>query len=423
MLRINEILIVEGKYDAAKLANIVDTVILTTGGFSIYKDDEKKALIKTLGKKRGIVILTDSDAAGFQIRHYIENIAGGIPVKHAYIPEIAGKEKRKTMPSKEGTLGVEGIPDETIIKALVQSGVTTATPKLQTSPITYTHLYELGLSGTAQSGIRRRTLLQHIGLPQKISKKGLVSVLNNLYTLEELQSIATEKPALFFDFHGTLIYPNNPWIDGAYELVTQYFPEENIAKETIDRELHGKCLPWLEIPSRDTRCLENQGGWWAFCTARFTEMFVRAGLPQEKAETIAPKIREYVLQPACHVLYPEAVSTLQTLKDRGYKCYMVSNNFPEMQTLCETLGIDTYFEEILVSAKAGYAKPRKEFFDLAKQAAQNPVYSVMIGDNPKDDIDGAKKEGFITVQVERYPRSENADFYCNSLQDLLELFQ
>ncbi len=422
MLRINEILIVEGKYDAAKLSNIVDTVILTTNGFSIYKDDEKKELIKTLGKKRGIVILTDSDAAGFQIRHYIENIANGIAVKHAYIPEVAGKEKRKAIPSKEGTLGVEGVADEMIIKAIMQSGATTQAPKLKTDPITYTDLYELGLSGTAQSGLYRRTLLQHLGLPQKISKKGLVSVLNNLYTKEKLFALATEKPVLFFDFHGTLIYPNNPWIDGAYELVTEYFPEENIAMEDIDRELHGKCLPWLEIPSRDTRSLAQQGGWWAFCTARFTEMFVRAGLPQSKAEVIAPKLRDYVLQPACHVLYPHAVSTLHALKEKGYKCYMVSNNFPEMQELCETLGIAGYFEDILVSAKAGYAKPRKEFFDLAKEVAGNPVYPVMIGDNPKDDIDGAKKEGFITVQMERYPRSENADFYCNSLQDLLELF-
>ena len=421
MLHIKEMIIVEGQYDAAKLANIVDSVILTTDGFSIFSDSEKKELIKTLGAKNGIIVLTDSDTAGFKIRHYIEKIAGNIPIKHAYIPEITGKEPRKNIPAKEGLLGVEGVSSEIIINALLQCGATSTAKQKNTGGITYTNLYETGLSGKKGSAAFRRALLKHIGLPQRLSKKGLLEVLNRLYNKEELLSLAEEKPVMFFDFHGTLIYPDNAWIDGAYYLANKYYPQGNITVEIIDRELHGKCLPWLEIKNRDTRSLKETG-WWNFCNKQFVQMFIRAGMPEEYAEKAAGGMREFVLTPSRQRLYPESIPVLKELNRRGYKCYLASNNFPEMQELAKALDIDRYFKAIIVSAEVGYAKPRKEFFDFALETAGHPVYPVMIGDNPTDDIVGAKKCGFVTVQRERYPRVPEADFYCNSLQNLLELF-
>ena len=122
-MRIRELLIVEGKYDAARLSGLVDGLILTTDGFSIYRDAEKRALIRDLGRKRGLILLTDSDAAGFQLRHYIENFAGGAKIKNAYIPAVPGKEPRKRTPSREGTLGVEGLPGEVLLAALRRAGL------------------------------------------------------------------------------------------------------------------------------------------------------------------------------------------------------------------------------------------------------------------------------------------------------------
>ena len=153
-MRINELVIVEGKYDAARLSGIIDGLVLTTGGFSIYRDAEKRELIKTLGKKRGIIILTDSDAAGFRIRNYIQNFARGAVIKHAYVPAVKGKESRKAAPSKEGTLGVEGLPNEVILQALRRAGATQEKPR-NGRKITYTDLYALGLSGTQNSAQRR----------------------------------------------------------------------------------------------------------------------------------------------------------------------------------------------------------------------------------------------------------------------------
>ena len=185
-LRINEVIIVEGKYDAATLAGVVDGLILTTGGFSIFSDTEQKELIRRLGKRHGLLILTDSDAAGFSIRHYIEKIAGGCVVKNAYIPALKGKESRKSAPSREGTLGVEGLPPPLLRECLEKAGVTVqqAAPK---DPITYTDLYQWGLSGGAGSAVRRRALLVGLGLPPRLSKRALCQVLSSLYTKPEIE--------------------------------------------------------------------------------------------------------------------------------------------------------------------------------------------------------------------------------------------
>ncbi len=198
-LSVKEIIVVEGKYDAVKLANLVDTLVISTGGFSIFTSQETRDLIINLGKKHGVVVLTDSDAAGFQIRNYIEKFAGvrNIEIKHAYIPAQKGKEQRKAKPAKEGLLGVEGIDDETILNALKNVCTEKAqsdnnlkqAQKNSARKITHTDLYELGISGTQGSAQRKRELLRKLGLPPRLSKKAMCAVLNSLYSYEEFAEL------------------------------------------------------------------------------------------------------------------------------------------------------------------------------------------------------------------------------------------
>ncbi len=186
-LRLEEAVVVEGKYDAVKLAQLVDGLILTTNGFAIFQDAGTCQLLREIGRKRGIIVLTDSDAAGFRIRRRLNQLGPGVRVKNAYIPALGGKERRKEKPSKEGLLGVEGVPDEVILRALRTAGAIEKAPRTGRA-ITYTDLFELGLSGTAGSAERRRAWLSAIGLPPRLSKKALCEVLNSLYTYEELRS-------------------------------------------------------------------------------------------------------------------------------------------------------------------------------------------------------------------------------------------
>lgn len=191
-LTIRPAVIVEGRYDAARLANLVDTMILTTDGFAIFKDKARQNLFKQTARARGLIVLTDSDAAGFKIRHFVTNLAGAAYVRQAYVPAIPGKESRKAEPGKEGLLGVEGIGDELILQALhtalasVPDDIAGIPDKPR--PITYIDLYEWGISGTANSADRRRSLLKRLGLPPRLSKKELLSVLNTLYTFDSLDA-------------------------------------------------------------------------------------------------------------------------------------------------------------------------------------------------------------------------------------------
>lgn len=185
MIHINQAVIVEGKYDKIKLSSIIDAVIIETGGFSIFKDKEKLELIKTLAQKRGILIITDSDAAGFKIRNYI---GGALPkecVKHAYIPDILGKEPRKATGSKEGKLGVEGIPKEQIVESLKRAGVIYEEKEQPSAKITKADLYEDGLTGGEGSAEKRRMLLSKLNLPQRLSANALIDVMNIIMTYEE----------------------------------------------------------------------------------------------------------------------------------------------------------------------------------------------------------------------------------------------
>ncbi len=188
MLTLRRALLVEGKYDAARLSNLVEGTILTTDGFRVMKDRALQSMLKQVAAAQGLVILTDSDAAGFRIRHFVTGLVGADHVVQAYVPAIPGKEARKPEPGKEGLLGVEGVPDALILQGL-QDALQSA-PEAgavgDKRPITYTDLYEWGISGTANSAEKRRTLLRRLGLPPRLSKKELLQVLNTLYTWESL---------------------------------------------------------------------------------------------------------------------------------------------------------------------------------------------------------------------------------------------
>lgn len=191
MLKLEQALLVEGKYDAARLANIVDGTILTTDGFRVFKDGALQKMLKRIAAAQGLIILTDSDAAGFKIRHFVTGLVGAENVLQAYVPAIHGKEARKAEPGKEGLLGVEGVNDELILQGLttaLESRTTCQKQTAQSRPITYTDLYDWGISGTANSAENRRVLLRRLGLPPRLSKKELLQVLNTLYTYDALNA-------------------------------------------------------------------------------------------------------------------------------------------------------------------------------------------------------------------------------------------
>ena len=192
MIEIKEAVIVEGKYDKMRLKGILNSVIVETGGFRLFKDAEKLSLIKNLAEKQGIVILTDSDSAGFVIRNHLKSAVSPDKIKNAYIPTIQGKEKRKSKPSKEGLLGVEGIDEKELLLSLQRAGATiensAETSDNNSKPkISKSDLYKLGLSGHDNSSILRKKLLKHLNLPEYITANALCELLSSLYSFEELK--------------------------------------------------------------------------------------------------------------------------------------------------------------------------------------------------------------------------------------------
>lgn len=183
MLYTDKAIIVEGKYDKIKLDSIISGVIIATDGFDIFKNDEKRELIKLYAEHSGIIILTDSDAAGFKIRSYIKSFVPGDKITNVYIPDIYGKERRKDKPSKEGKLGVEGIPKDILTEALKKADALSEAP--QFADITIHDLYENGLYGGRDSHIKRQQLLSYLDLPEHLSAKALVEVLNSGIKTEE----------------------------------------------------------------------------------------------------------------------------------------------------------------------------------------------------------------------------------------------
>ncbi|MBE6720279.1 MAG: DUF4093 domain-containing protein [Ruminococcaceae bacterium] len=184
-IKLTEAVIVEGRYDKIKVSNLLDAFIIETNGFGIFKDKEKLKFIKKLAAERGIVIMTDSDHAGFMIRNHLLSAIPKEQIKNVYIPDIYGKEKRKAAPSKEGKLGVEGMKSEVLLEALKKAGVT-CTLAENNDPLTTADLFELGLSGTQNAKENRKKLMQKLDLPEFLSTSALLSCLNNIMTKEEL---------------------------------------------------------------------------------------------------------------------------------------------------------------------------------------------------------------------------------------------
>ena len=190
MLKIKEAIVVEGRYDKNTLSQIVDAPILETSGFGIFKDREQMSFLRQVAECRGLIVFTDSDGAGFVIRNHIKSAIPSKYLKHAYIPDVYGKEKRKAAPGKEGKLGVEGLPPEILLDALRRAG---ATIEGQESPgkkgITKQDLMARGLSGGANAGAKRQLLLKKLGLPERMSANAMLQALNLLCTPEELDLI------------------------------------------------------------------------------------------------------------------------------------------------------------------------------------------------------------------------------------------
>lgn len=190
MVKIKEAIVVEGRYDKNTLSQIVDAPILETSGFGIFKDKAQMALLRRVAETRGLIVFTDSDGAGFVIRNHLKSAIDGKYLKHAYIPDIYGKEKRKAAPGKEGKLGVEGMKPDVIIDCLRRAGATFAGEKSgeDRSEITKAELMDLGLYGPG-SNERRAALIKKLGFPEKISTNAFLQAVNLLYTLDELKNL------------------------------------------------------------------------------------------------------------------------------------------------------------------------------------------------------------------------------------------
>ena len=190
MVKIREAIVVEGRYDKNTLSQIVDAPILETSGFGIFKDKQQLALLRRVAESRGLIVFTDSDGAGFVIRNHLKSVIPAKYLKHAYIPDIYGKEKRKSSPGKEGKLGVEGMRPEIILEALRKAGATIEGEAAASHhQITKQDLMELGLSGGKNSGTKRLKLLKKLDLPQHMSANAMLQSLNLLYSLDELNAI------------------------------------------------------------------------------------------------------------------------------------------------------------------------------------------------------------------------------------------
>lgn len=194
MLHVKEVIVVEGRYDRRALSSVVEATVLETSGFAVFNDGQKQKLLRRLAETRGIIILTDPDGAGFVIRRFLRSCIPSGKVKNAYIPEIAGKEKRKTRPSREGKLGVEGMRSEVLLSALKRAGATfdDGVEYREHEPITKADLYRLGLSGGVNSAKKRRTLASKLELPERMGTNALLDVLNAVITIKELKELIAE---------------------------------------------------------------------------------------------------------------------------------------------------------------------------------------------------------------------------------------
>ena len=194
MLKIKEAIVVEGRYDKNTLSQIVDAPIFETGGFAIFKDKQQMALLRQVAQKRGLIVFTDSDGAGFVIRNHIRCAIDNQYLKHAYIPDLYGKERRKKTPGKEGKLGVEGMTATIIVDALQRAGaiVDGQSEQLQRRCITKQDMVALGLSGCPDASVRRKALLKKLDLPEHMSANAMLQALDLLFSFDELQGFVKD---------------------------------------------------------------------------------------------------------------------------------------------------------------------------------------------------------------------------------------
>lgn len=186
LIKLNQAVIVEGKYDKIKLSNIIDATIITTNGFSVFKDSKKRDLIRLFANTTGIIVITDSDSAGNVIRSHLKQICPEGSITNVYVPQLLGKEKRKSKPSKEGFLGVEGLSEQVIIDALNRSGVNEFSDyKASNKKITKSDLFILGLSGGANSSNLRESLSDFLNLPKGITTNAFLDCVNTIYEYDE----------------------------------------------------------------------------------------------------------------------------------------------------------------------------------------------------------------------------------------------
>lgn len=195
MIKLSQAVIVEGKYDKIKLSGVMDALIIQTDGFGIFKNKEKQKFFRRLAEEKGLIVMTDSDSAGFMIRNFISSCVPKEKVINVYIPDIYGKEKRKDAPSAEGKLGVEGVSETVILEALKKAGVTAESTNNETENrrlITALDLYESGLSGGENSSLKRKMLLKKLALPERLSSSSLLKILNSFVTYEQFEATLKE---------------------------------------------------------------------------------------------------------------------------------------------------------------------------------------------------------------------------------------
>lgn len=196
MIRVREAIVVEGRYDKNALRQVVDALIIPTDGFGIFRDREKRALLGQLARTRGLILLTDSDGAGFVIRNHLKGVLPKEGVKQAYIPDVYGKERRKRHPGREGKLGVEGMPPAVLLEALLRAGATVldgaAEQSARTRPITKADFFRDGLTGRPESAKRRAALQARLRLPERLTANALLEVLNALYDYPSYQTAVEE---------------------------------------------------------------------------------------------------------------------------------------------------------------------------------------------------------------------------------------
>ena len=193
MKRIREVIVVEGRYDKNTISQVVDAAVVTLGGFAVFNDREKLSFLRRLAEERGLIVLTDSDGAGFVIRNYLKGALPRDRVKQAYIPDIPGKERRKRSPGKEGKLGVEGMKSAVLLEALRRAGATLEdeAPAVERGePITKADLYALGLTGGTDSAERRQVLLRRLDLPEHLTPNAMLEALNLLYDRASFLALA-----------------------------------------------------------------------------------------------------------------------------------------------------------------------------------------------------------------------------------------